>query len=474
MAVPKDYFTCSQIRAAIAVSLGSLVVGFTSAWSSPAIASLQAEGSSIPISDTEASWVGSLMPLAALVGGLTGGTALDKFGRKMTILSTSVPFIAAGLMVTFSSSVYVIYAGRAVAGFCIGVMSLSLPVYLAETIHPEVRGRLGMLPTTLGNMGVLICYICGAWMDWSQLSLVSAVLPIPFLAMMCPIPESPTFLISKQKNAKALRSLELLRGQNIETSDEFLRLKSAENENQKSRPNGFPLSRSDLHPLSLCLGLMMFQQLSGINAVMFYSVSIFVDSGSASPHISTIILGVVNIFATIMSNLLIDRLGRKVLLYISSVGMMISLGVLGAHYHSQAVSPLTPLVALVLYIISFSFGFGPIPWLLMGELLPSRSRGTCAAITTGTNWAATFIVTKTFLDLKNLVGAATVFWLYGLICGMALLFIMVAVPETRGKSLEEIERLFIKPDDTPALDEEEGRPSRSSIANMKSTPSQLL
>ena len=106
----------------------------------------------------------------------------------------------------------------------------NIPVYLAETIHPEVRGRLGMLPTTLGNMGVLICYACGAWMDWSQLSLVSAVLPIPFLAMMYPIPESPTFLMSKQKNMKALKSMEWLRGQNNETSDEFLRLKAAEKE----------------------------------------------------------------------------------------------------------------------------------------------------------------------------------------------------------------------------------------------------
>ena len=208
MTEPKKYFTWTQIKAAISVSLGSLVVGFTSAWSSPAIASLQSEGSAIPISDTEASWVGSLMPLAALVGGLSGGAALDKIGRKTTIISTSLPFIAAGLLVTFASNVYIIYAGRAIAGFCIGVISLSLPVYLAETIHPEVRGRLGMLPTTLGNMGVLICYACGAWMDWSQLSLVAAVIPIPFLAMMCQIPESPTFLMSKQKNMKALKSLQ--------------------------------------------------------------------------------------------------------------------------------------------------------------------------------------------------------------------------------------------------------------------------
>merc|ERR1712212_1355729 len=154
---------------------------------------------------------------------------------------------------------------------------------------------------------------------------------------------------------------------------------------------------------------------------MFYSVSIFNDSGSSSPHTSTIILGVVNIFATMMSNILIDRLGRKVLLYISAVGMMLSLGLLGGHYYlleRNMSYPYTPLIALVVYIVSFSTGFGPIPWLIMGEILPSRSRGLCASITTSTNWASTFLVTKTFIGLRRLLGAAGVFWMFGCVCSL--------------------------------------------------------
>ena len=136
-----------------------------------------------------------MLPLAALVGGLIGGSLLEALGRKTTIICTAIPFMAAGLLVTFAQDVYTIYAGRGITGFCIGIVSLSLPVYLAEAIHPEVRGTLGLVPTSLGNAGVMMCYIFGFWLDWSQLSLAGAVLPLPFLILMCMIPETPRYEI---------------------------------------------------------------------------------------------------------------------------------------------------------------------------------------------------------------------------------------------------------------------------------------
>ena len=298
-------------RAALAVSLGSLVVGFTSAWSSPAIASLQAPASPITITDTEASWIGSLMPLAALAGGLSGGLALEKFGRKTTIMATSVPFMMAGITVTIATSVNMIYVGRVVAGFCIGVISLALPVYLAEILAPEVRGRLGMLPTSLGNLGVLVCYVAGARLDWSGLAAVSALLPIPFLITMWPVPESPTFLVARHRFKAAQLSLKKLHGDSSWADEQFTILRAGVKDGHlESSESHVSLLLKDIKPISLCLALMIFQQLSGINAVMFYSVTIFTSSGSLSPHLSTIILGVVNIFATVFSNTLIDKLGR--------------------------------------------------------------------------------------------------------------------------------------------------------------------
>ena len=133
------------------------------------------------------------MPLAALVGGFVGGTLLEALGRKTTIICTAVPLLVAGLLVTFAQDVYTIYAGRGITGFCIGILSLAAPVYLAEAIHPEVRGTLGLVPTSLGNVGIMMCYILGFWLDWSHLSLAGSVLPLPFLILMCMIPETPRF-----------------------------------------------------------------------------------------------------------------------------------------------------------------------------------------------------------------------------------------------------------------------------------------
>ena len=381
----------AELRAALAASLGSMVVGFTTAWSSPAIASLQQETTRIPVTDSEASWIGSLMPLAAIMGGVLGGLSLHRLGRKVTsllastqvtILSTCLPFCLAGLVVSQATSITGIYLGRALAGLAIGAMSLSLPVYLAECLSPLVRGRLGLLPTTLGNAGMLLCLLLGAWLDWLQLAMVGAFLPLPFMVAMLPVAESPTFLLVADKPDQAMKALKWLRGDGLETEDEFVTMKQVV-EDRKEEEEEVAITSSTMRPLAICMVLMLFQQLSGINAVMFYSVSIFIDSGSPSPHASTITLGVVNIAATIVSSMLVDRVGRKKLLYTSSLGMAVSLGVLGLHYHAAATSPTTRLVALVVYIVSFSLGFGPVPWLLMGELLPARVRGPAAAVTTG-------------------------------------------------------------------------------------------
>jgi len=374
--------------------------------------------------------------------------------------------------VSFAKDVNMIYAGRAITGFCIGIISLSLPVYLAETIQADVRGTLGMLPTTLGNLGMLICYVCGAWLDWSQLAMISVLLPIPFLIMMLTIPETPRFLISKGKEQDAKAALKWLCEDLTQVEDEYQAIKKSQDNGVRFIESGC-LRKQDLRPLSICIGLHLFQQFSGINAVMFYSVSIFKDSGSSSPHLSTITLGVVNLFSTMSSNLLVDKVDRKILLYTSAIGMMLSLGILSSHYYLLSYTetfPYTPLIALVIYISSFSIGFGPIPWLLIGEILPSRSRGFCASITTSFHWASTFLVTKSFLDLRNLLGPAGVFCLFGSVCCLAIIFVQFCVPETRGVSLEDIEAFF----NSTLIKCPENEKKDRNITSMKISTSKLL
>lgn len=177
--------TFSQVLAALSVSLGSMVVGFSSAYTSPALVSMKDRNiTSFEVTDQSGSWVGGIMPLAGLVGGILGGPLIEYLGRKNTILATATPFIISWLLIACATHVAMVLVGRALSGFSVGVASLSLPVYLGETVQPEVRGTLGLLPTAFGNIGILLCFVAGNYMDWSELAFLGATLPVPFLILM--------------------------------------------------------------------------------------------------------------------------------------------------------------------------------------------------------------------------------------------------------------------------------------------------
>ncbi|KAK0090903.1 hypothetical protein PV325_000069 [Microctonus aethiopoides] len=462
--------TFSQVLAALSVSLGSMVVGFSCSYTSPALVSMRNVNiTSYEVDDQIASWIVSIMPLSALIGGIAGGPFIEYLGRRNTILATAFPFIGAWLFIAMAPNIWLILIGRALSGFCVGIASLSLPVYLGETIQPEVRGTLGLLPTAFGNIGILLCYVAGMYLNWYHLAFLGATLPIPFLLLMFFIPETPRWYVSKGKTKRARKSLQWLRGKNTDVTEELTAVEKTHVDSERNASQGAIgelLKSSHIKPLLISLGLMFFQQMSGINAVIFYTKQIFEDAGSTiDSSLSTIIVGVVNFASTFVATTLIDRLGRKILLYISSCSMIITLMCLGAffylkngNYNVDNVGWL-PLVSLVIYVIGFSLGFGPIPWLMMGEILPARIRGPAASIVTGFNWTCTFIVTKAFNDLIKIVGAEGTFWIFGGVCVVGLVFVIFFVPETRGRSLEEIEKRLTGP-----------VRRMSSVANMKPMP----
>ncbi|EDX06650.1 facilitated trehalose transporter Tret1-2 homolog [Drosophila simulans] len=463
---PKANFTFSQVLAALSVSLCSLVVGFVSAYTSPALVSMTDRTiTSFEVTKDAGSWVGGIMPLAALAGGITGGPLIEYLGRRTTILATAVPFIVSSLLIACAVNVIMILCGRFLTGFCVGIASLSLPVYLGETLQPEVRGTLGLLPTALGNIGILVCYVAGSFMNWSMLAFLGAALPVPFLILMIIIPETPRWFVNRGQEERARKALKWLRGKEADVEPELkdLMQSQAEADSQARRNTCLELfKRINLKPLSISLGLMFFQQFSGINAVIFYTVQIFKDAGSTiDSNLCTIIVGIVNFFATFMGILLIDRLGRKILLYISDIAMILTLSILGGFFYCKAHGPdvshlgWLPLTCFVIYILGFSLGFGPIPWLMMGEILPAKIRGPAASVVTAFNWFCTFVVTKTFQDLTVAMGAHGAFWLFGVVCIVGLFFVIICVPETRGKSLEEIERKMM------------GRVPISAVVNIK-------
>ncbi|XP_050313233.1 facilitated trehalose transporter Tret1-2 homolog isoform X1 [Anthonomus grandis grandis] len=460
-----------QLLTAIAVSWVSMIIGYCSAYTSPASISLERDFS---LSKVEMSWVTSLMPLGALGGGILGGLLIENLGRKWTILLTDLLFLGAFLVNYFAQNYIYMYVSRIVSGVSVGILSLTLPVYLAETIQPEVRGTLGLLPTAFGNIGILLCYLFGTFWEWRALAMVGVLLSIPFVIVFWVIRETPRFLISKGKEDEMQQALQWLRGQKTNIDKEYHELKKSyeeENETQESTWESLKIlfSLNNLKLMGIVLGLMAFQQFSGINAVIFNTTKIFQESGSSiDKAVSTTIVGVVNFISTFIAAVLIDKLGRKVLLYISAVSMVLSLGVLGAYFFLKDAMKLDvqylgflPLASFIIYVLGFSLGFGPVPWLMMGEILPARIRGPAASVATGFNWTCTFIVTKTFLLLPDCIGYHFTFWLFGAIVFLSLLFTIFFVPETRGQSLADIERKLA------------GIKVRrmSSVANLKPMPS---
>ncbi|KAL1492952.1 hypothetical protein ABEB36_011111 [Hypothenemus hampei] len=459
----------TQLLTAITVSWVSMIIGYCSAYTSPASLTLERD---FKLDPSKLSWITSLMPLGALGGGILGGVLIENLGRKWTILLTDLLFFAAFLINYFAQNYIYMYVSRIISGASVGVLSLTLPVYLAETVQPEVRGTLGLLPTAFGNIGILLCYLVGAFYEWQSLALVGVVLSIPFVIVFWVIRETPRFLISRGKEEETEQALQWLRGSKTNIEKEFHELKKnflEECETEESACESLKVlfSYNNLKLMGIVLGLMAFQQWSGINAVIFYTTKIFKESGSTlDEKISTTIVGIVNFISTFIAAVLIDKLGRKVLLYISAVSMTISLVVLGTYFHLKTESHdqtlgFIPLASFIVYVLGFSLGFGPVPWLMMGEILPAKIRGPAASVATGFNWTCTFIVTKIFLLLAGSIGFDYTFWIFGLIVFMSLWFTIFFVPETRGQSLADIERKLA------------GLKVRrmSSVANLKPMPS---
>ncbi|XP_028143751.2 facilitated trehalose transporter Tret1-2 homolog isoform X1 [Diabrotica virgifera virgifera] len=460
----------TQLFAAIAVSWVSLIIGYSTAYTAPAEYSLRRD---FGFNDNEISWISSFMPLGALLGGLGGGTLIEFIGRKWSIMLTNVCFLVSWLLCYCASSYLYLYIGRIIIGLSVGVASLTLPVYTAESLQPEVRGSLGLLPTGLGNLGVLICFTLGAFYEWQVLALVGALVSIPFLVMIWFIPETPKFLLGKGKLDKAKSSLQWLRGKNSDIGKEFTDLQRIQQESNELNATLLDLfSKKNMKLIVVALGLMFFQQFSGINAVIFYTTTIFEYAGSSlDKKYCTIIVGVVNFGSSFIAAMLIDRLGRKVLLYISSISMIVSLNVLGIYFYLKDVAHTDisaigwlPLVSFMVYVLGFSLGYGPIPWLMMGEIFPAKIRGPAASLATAFNWTCTFIVTKTFLLIRDGIGTHYTFWMYGIIVTLSLFFVFVFVPETRGISLADIERRLTGIRTTRRI---------SSVANLKPLPSTI-
>ena len=390
--------------------------------------------------------VSSLL-LGAMAGAGISGALSDRLGRRTIILIAAITFGIGAIGAALSPSVGVLIAFRVVLGLGVGAASALVPSYISESSPTNVRGSLSSLFQLAITLGILIAYLVnGAFagaQDWRWplgLAFVPAV--VLFVGMYF-LPETPRWLVSKNREEEAKRVLRRTRSEE-EVDNELEEIRQVEEEEEQQAGIRELLSAWVRPILVVGIGLAVFQQFVGINTVIYYAPTIIKSTGlgASASIIATIGIGIVNVLMTVVAILIIDRVGRKPLLLAGLVGMTISLGIIGWAFLTSGFAGIISwitLAGLMLYIASFAVSFGPLLWVMLPEIFPLKVRGAGTGVSALSNWGANFIVAQAFLPLVELIGRTAVFWILAGICVVAGIFIYFVVPETKGRSLEEIE-----------------------------------
>ncbi len=397
--------------------------------------------------------VTSWVTLGAMFGSLAGGYFADLFGRKHTLLAAAALFIIGALVQAFAPNVPILVFARLVAGFGVGVAAVAAPLYAAELAPASQRGRFVSSYQLAITVGIFVAYFVNQALagpeGWRTMLGVAAV-PGALLALAVLIAvELPRWFAKVGRREDALRTLVALGAEHDAEARLAAIAKSLRAE--VTTPSwGEVFARRWRRPLMIGLGLAVLQQLTGINAIIYYSNSIFAAAGYATPaeqaQATTWGIGAVNVLSTFIAIAFIDGLGRRPLLIAGLIGMALSLAVVGfAFWQSGTQGRLgssagaITLGALVVFIISFAFSAGPVTWTVINEIYPNEIRGRAVAVATAVNWGAAFLVSAFFLSLVHAIGQAFTFWLFAAFCLIGLVWVYLRVPETKGHTLEEIE-----------------------------------
>jgi sugar porter (SP) family MFS transporter len=388
----------------------------------------------------------SAVLIGAILGAAFGGWLGDKFGRKKVILIVAVIFAIGAIITSFSPTIWFFIGARIIVGLALGTDSVIAPVYISEMAPPEKRGALVTVNQFMVTFGISIAYWIGLayaskGLGWPPM-FATAVIPaaIQFIIMIF-LPDTPRWYASKGKWNEAEEVLRRIMPADKGKQELKMIRQSIEATEHSSMKELF---RPGLRTaLIVGMGLAIFQQFVGINTIIYYAPTIFGYAGYKSTTgaiLATSIVGVVNMVSTFIVIFLVDRIGRRPLLFVGLAGMIVSLIAIGVIFliGPGSIGYLI-LAALLLYIISFAISLGPVYWLMSSEIFPNRLRGTGASFAATANWTANLLISVTFLSLINLIGKPFTFWLYAILGIAAFIFAWFLVPETKGKHLEQIE-----------------------------------
>ncbi|KYQ56668.1 Facilitated trehalose transporter Tret1 [Trachymyrmex zeteki] len=432
-----------------AAALGGMQTGITLGWTSPILPYLTSAESFLPeLSEDQISSITSLLALGAIVGAVPAGKIADRIGRKWAIFLTAVPFAVCWFTLFTIRNLNSIYVARFIGGIGAGAVCVLVPVYAGEIAQPSIRGALGALFPLLFSLGIMFSYVAGAYCSYVIFNLACCAILIPFVLGVPFIPESPMWLVQKNRKIQAIKILTILRGSHYDVTEEIAVLQDDVNrmENLSGGLKDLVGTKAGRRAAITCVGLMFFQQLCGIDAVLFYTVNIFQAANSTiDPFLATIIIGFTEVVMTIFVAIVIDRFGRKPLLIISGIMMTICLSVLGYYFklkdggNDMSTFGWLPLANLALFNIVFSIGYGSVPFTVISEIFPPETKGVASSMSIVVHWSLVFAVTKLFPTMEYRMGQAMTFWTFSCFTAASVIFSYFVVPETKGKTLQEIQ-----------------------------------
>lgn len=422
---------------------------------------MQNQGAPMAAEDLRATWsiTVALLSVGGLIGGLSSGTLADKIGRKNALVFTNVLVIVSTLMATSSPQIiqfYTITASRFVSGLFVGLFSGITPLYLTEIAPVNLRGAIGTVNQLFCTIGILVANIMGLSSVFGSMRFLNLLISLTMVPAVMGYflligPESPKHLyMNLGKREEAREALIKLRGSDREALElveqELQALETQQQQKEQSKEAKFTdLFRKKIlvRPVFVVVGLMMFQQLSGINGIISYSTKLFKDVGlsNQAAELGTVAMGGAQVVTTVLCTFLIEKAGRKILLLAGFAGMCFSsFGIAIASIVTEYGGPnwfnYFTIVFAVLYLISFSLGPGAIPWILASEMFDSESIGKASSLAVGTNWLCSFIVTVTYSYIQEALGVFT--WLiFGTELVLGCAFVFFFIPETKGKTVEQ-------------------------------------
>jgi sugar porter (SP) family MFS transporter len=427
-------------------SLGGLLFGYDTGVISGAILFISQELRLTPF--LEGLVVASLL-LGAAVGAASAGPLSDRLGRRNLVIIAAILFTIGAIGAALSPNVAVLVLFRVVLGLAVGTAALVVPLYLSEIAPTEIRGAISSLNQLNIVVGILLAFIVNALLAnaeaWRWMLGLAAIPSLVLLIGMFFLPETPRWLVSQDRDEDARDVLRRSRNEE-ETEKEIRDIREVEEQEEGGLRE---LTASWVRPaLIVAIGLAVFQQIIGINTIIYYAPTTLtnVGYGAAAAIYANLIIGVVNVLMTLVAIWIIDRVGRKPLLLVGLVGMVASLTILGLStlLLSEPSSPTDAVAVITLlclagFIISFAATWGPTVWVMLPEVLPLRIRGTAMGVAIFLHWIANFLVSQTFPSLLAFVGPGPVFLGYAVIGVLAFVFVSAFVTETKGRSLEEIE-----------------------------------